>query len=128
MKYQFIEQHKHEFPVVVMCRVLEVSESGYYAWRKRPACQHQREDAHITQKIRQVFELHQGRYGSPRIHRELRDQGRSVSGKRVARLMRQAELSARRKRRRVLTTKREQTHPVAPNLLNREFGVVEPNK
>ncbi len=128
MIYQFIEENKQEFPVVVMCRVLQVSESGYYAWRKRPVCQRKREDAQLTQEIGQVFHAHQGRYGSPRIHRELHDQGRSCSRKRVARLMQEAQLTARRKRRRVLTTKRDLTHPVAPNLLNREFRATEPNK
>jgi putative transposase len=128
MRYQFIENHKHEFPIVVMCQVLAVSESGFYAWRKRPTCQRQREDAQITQDIQQVFNDHQGRYGSPRIHRELCDQGRSLSRKRVARLMQRAKLSARPKRRRVMTTKRDLTHPVAPNLLNREFTATNPNK
>lgn len=128
MKYKFVEQHKQEFPIVVMCCVLGVSESGFYAWRKRPTCQRQREDAQITQEIQQVFTSHQGRYGSPRIHQELHDQGRGIARKRVARLMREAALSARRKPRRVLTTKRDATHPVAPNLLNREFTATEPNK
>lgn len=127
MRYQFIEQYKQEFPVVVMCRVLDVSESGFYAWRKRPTCQRDREDAQLTQEIQQVFERHQGRYGSPRMYREIKDQGRKISRKRVARLMREAELSAQRKRRRVLTTKRDATHPVAPNLLNREFTATTPN-
>lgn len=127
MKYQFLEQNKHQFPLVVMCKVLGVSESGFYAWRKREACQRQREDAQLTQEIRQVFDRHQGRYGSPRIHRELCDQGRHISGKRVARLMREADMSARRKRRRVLTTKRDATHPVAPNELNRELRATQPN-
>lgn len=61
MRYQCIEQHKHEFPIVTMCQVLGVSESGFYAWRKRPACQRQREDAQLTQEIRQVFVTHRGR-------------------------------------------------------------------
>lgn len=113
---------------MVMCHVLGVSESGFYAWCKRPASQHQREDAQIEQEIRQVFHIHQGRYGSPRIQRELRDQGRSISRKRVARLMRKADLSAKCKRRRVITTKRDNTHPVAPNILNREFTATEANK
>ena len=95
MKYQFIEQYKHKFAIVVMCQVLGVSESGFYAWRKRPASQRKREDALLTQEIQQVFEKHQGRYGSPRIHRELRDQGRSISRKRVARLMCEVELERR---------------------------------
>lgn len=127
MRYQFIEQHKHEFPVIVMCRVLGVSESGFYAWRKRPASQRTREDAQLTQEIRQVFVAHRGRYGSPRIYRELKDQGRHIARKRVSRLMREAEMTALRKRRRVLTTKRDATHPVAPNVLNREFTAEEPN-
>ena len=75
MKYQFIEQHKQEFPVVAMCRVLDVSESGFYAWRKRPACLRKREDAQLTQEIRQVTVWHRGRYGSPRIQSELRIPG-----------------------------------------------------
>ncbi len=128
MKYQFIEQHKQEFPVVVMCQVLNVSESGFYAWRKRPACQRQREDAQLTGEIRQVFESHRHRYGSPRIHAELREQGRSISRKRVARLMREAALYAKRKRRRVKTTNSNHSNPVAANLLQRDFTATEPNK
>ena len=127
MKYQFIAQNTQEYPVVVMCRVLGVSESGFYAWRKRPPCQRKREDAHLTDEIRQEFHTHRGRYGSPRLHAELRDQGRSISRKRVARLMREAGLCAKRKRRRVLTTRRDITHPVAPNTLNRDFTAPEPN-
>lgn len=127
MKYQFIEQHKQEFPIVVMCGVLGVSESGFYAWRKRPGCQRQREDAQLIEEIRQDFSAHCGRYGSPRLHAELCDRGRSIARKRVARLMREAGLCAKRTRRRVLTTRREPSHPVAPNLLNREFIATEPN-
>ena len=128
MNYQLIEHHKREFPIVLLCNVLGVSESGFYAWRKRPACQRKREDAQLTQEIRQVFVTHRGRYGSPRIHMELQDRGRRIARKRVARLMREADISARRKQRRVLTTRRDASHPVAPNLLNREFTATEPNK
>jgi putative transposase len=111
-----------------MCRVLDVSECGYYAWRKRPVSERQREDAQITHKIRQAFHEHQGRYGSPRILRELRDDGISCSRKRIARLMRDADLSARCKRRCTITTRRDLTHPVACNLLDRDFHAEEPNK
>src|SRR5437016_10805505 len=82
MKYQFIEKYKQEFPIVVMCQVLGVSESGFYAWRNRPVCQRKREDAQLTEAIRQGFAAHHGRYGSPRLHVELRDQGESCSRKR----------------------------------------------
>lgn len=111
-----------------MCSVLPVSESGFSAWRKRPSCRRKQEDAHLTQEIRQVFEEHQGRYGAPRLYRNLHDEGISCSRKRVARLMRAEELSARSKRRRVITTKRDKTHPVALNILNRDFKAEEPNK
>lgn len=128
MKYQFIEQYKQGFPVVVMCRVLSVSESGYYAWRKRPPCQRKREDARLISHIRQELVTHQRRYGSPRLHAELRDQGLVCSRKRVARLMREAGLTSCRKRRRVVTTSRDVTHPVAPNVLDRDFTATEPNQ
>jgi putative transposase len=128
MKYQFIEQHKHEFSIVVMCGVLAVSESGFYAWRKRPTCRRKREDAHFKREIRKVFEEHSGRYGAPRIYRDLYDEGISCSRKRVARLMREEEIAAKRKRSRVVTTKRDKTHPVAPNHLNRECIASAPNK
>lgn len=87
-----------------------------------------REDAHLTQEIRQVFEVHQRRYGAPHIHRDLHDEGITCSRKRVARLMRAEELSASSKRRRVITTKRDKTHPVAPHILNRDFQAEAPNK
>jgi transposase InsO family protein len=111
-----------------MCGVLAVSESGFYAWRKRPTCQRKREDAHLKQEIRQVFEEHSERYGAPRIYRDLHDEGISCSRKRVARLMREEEIAAKRRHSRVITTKRDETHPVAPNLLNREFAASAPNK
>ena len=129
MKYQFIEQYKQEFPIVVMCRVLDVAESGFYAWRKRPPCQRQREDAQLTEEIRQEFCTHQGRYGSPRLHAELRDRGRAHCWQAGCQTDdAPAGLCAKRKRRRVLTTRRDLSHPVAPNLLHREFTASAPNK
>ena len=77
-----------------MCRVLEVSVSGYYAWKKRPLCARKREDGELTQRIVQAFTTHRGVYGSPRIVAELRAQGISCGRRRVMRLMRQAQLRA----------------------------------
>ncbi len=125
--YQFIEQHKQECAIVVICHVLGVAESGLYACRKRPTSQRTRADALLTQQMRQVLEKHQGRYGSPRIQRELRDQGRSLSRKRVARLLGEAEIAARRKHRRLLTSKRDTPHPVAAHVFHREFPAIEPH-
>ena len=73
MKYQFIEQYKQEFPVVVMCRMLGVSESGYYAWCKHPQSRRKQEDAHLSTQIEHLFVSRRGVYGSPRIHADLKD-------------------------------------------------------
>lgn len=128
MKYQFIEQHRQEFPVVVMCRVLSVSESGYYAWRKRPMCQRKREDAQLSVHIQQVYHANRQVYGSPRIHAELQEQGWRCSRKRVARLMCENGITAKRKRRRVVTTNSRHENPIAPNLLQRDFTATAPNR
>src|SRR5258708_1347858 len=127
MKYQFIEQYQQEFPVVVMCRVLGVSESGYYAWRKRPQSRHKQEDARLTTHIQDVFVSFRGVYGSPRIHAELRDQGGCSSRKRIARLMQENGMDARRKPFHPVTTKSNPKHAVAPNLLGQDFTAERPN-
>lgn len=128
MKYQFIEQYKQEFPVVSMCRVLAVSESGYYAWRKRPESLHTREDARLTTQIQGVFVTFRGVYGSPRIHAELQDQGWRCSRKRIARLMQENGMDARRKPFHPITTKSNPKHAVAPNLLQQDFTAERPNE
>jgi len=84
-------------------------------------------DARLSTEIRQVFTSHQERYGSPRIHVEVREQGMRCSRKRVARLMRVAGLCATRQQRRVVTTRRDVSHPVAPNRLDRDFTETVPN-
>lgn len=128
MRYQFIEQYQQEFPVVVLCRVLGVSESGYYAWRKRPESQHTQEDARLTTHIQDVFVAFRGVYGSPRIHAELRDQGWRTSRKRVARLMQENGMDARRKPFHPITTRSHPRHVVAPNLLQQDFTAARPNE
>ncbi len=111
-----------------MCHVLGVSESGYYAWRKREPSQRQVENERLTEQISQAF-LH-GRevYGSPRVHAELRAQGINCGKHRVARLMRQAGLRAIQKQRRVRTTDSHHSDPVAPHLLQRDFTAPAPNR
>src|SRR5258708_2833410 len=98
MKYRLISLYKQEVPVVTMCRVLGVSESGYYAWCKRPVCRRKREDARLTAHIQQMFVSRRQVYGSPRIHAELQEQGWRCSRKRIARLMQKNGMSAKRKR------------------------------
>ncbi len=111
-----------------MCRVLSVSESGYYGWRKREPSQRQRENERLTEQIRQAFQQGRQVYGSPRVHAHLRAQGIGCGKHRVARLMRQAGLQAVQKRRRVRTTDSQHSDPVAPNLLQRDFTAPAPNR
>ncbi len=125
MKHQFLFDHKSQFPVELMCRVLDTSPSAFYAWRKRAPSPHTQRDWELGEQIKQVFERSRGRYGSPRVHQELRAGGHRCSPKRVARLMRERGLCAQTKRRFVATTHSKHAHPLAPNVLNRRFGVEE---
>ena len=127
MRYQFIAEHQHEYPITIMCRVLEVSASGYYAWCQRPPSRRSREDAQLAEKVKMAFQTNRRVYGSPRIHAELQAQGMHCARKRVARLMREQELFAQRPRHRTITTKSEPGAQVAPNLLQRDFSADEPN-
>lgn len=104
-----------------MCRILEVSVSGLYAWRKRPLCAHKQEDGELAQRIEQVFEQNRQVYGSPRLHAELQAQGIRCGRKRIVRLMQELNLSARRPDRRMVTTRSDPSAQVAPNLLRRDF-------
>ena len=88
MRFAFIEQHVGAFPVRLMCRVLEVSPSGFYAWRSRPKSARAASDRHLLAKVRRLEAQHHGRYGSPRMHVALRAEGHSCNRGRVERLMR----------------------------------------
>jgi putative transposase len=127
VKFEFIDAQKAHFPVEFMCEQLEVSRSGFYAWRERPESARQQQDKHLAQEVAQAHRDSRGTYGSPRVHAELRAQGRKVSRKRVARLMGEQKLSARRRRRSVRTTDSNHPHPVAPNVLERDFSPGQPN-
>jgi len=127
MSYPFIAQHRDEYPITVMCRVLEVSVSGYYAWCKRSPSQHSREDAHLAEQVKTAFQANRGVYGSPRVHAELQAQGISCGRKRVARLMREQGLAARKAAHRTITTHSDPAAQAAPNLLQRDFHADKPD-
>ena len=127
MKFQFIAEQSHEYAITLLCKALEVSESGYYAWRGRKASQHCREDAQLAAEIQQIFLDHRQVYGSPRIHAVLQARGMHCSRKPVVRLMQQLGLSAQPKRSRKPTTKSDPHARFAPNHLNREFTAEQPN-
>lgn len=111
-----------------MCRVLEVSASGYYAWRKRPASKRAQKDGLLLRRIRTIHEASRQAYGVPRVYRELRDDQVDVGRDRVARLMRQAGLRGISRRRFVTTTQRDETARPAPDLVERRFEAEEPNQ
>ena len=111
-----------------MCRVLNVSPSGFYAWQERPPARRAVDDAVLTERIRKIHAASDEIYGSPNIHAELRDEGVRVGRKRVARLMRVAGMRGVCRRRFVVTTRRDPTQRPAPDLVNREFVAAGPNQ
>ncbi len=119
---------KDNFPVTLMCRVLEVSKSGYYAWRNRAPSKRAQDNELLATKIDEVHAESRGTYGSPRVHAELVAQGFTVGRNRIARIMREDGIIGRRKPRFRLTTDSDHKLPVAKNLLDRMFTVDEPDQ
>ena len=128
MRYAFVEAKRVAFPVAALCRVMGVSRSGFYAYLAAPETPRERRTASLAAKTRAVFDDHRGRYGSPRVHRELRARGDAVSRKTVAKVMRENELVARRKRPFRATTDSNHDDPIAPNVLERNFTTKAPNQ
>ena len=128
MKFRFIESHREQFSVERMCQVLEVSCSGFYAWLKRVVSQRERDNEMLLQGIRHIFEHSRQRYGSPRIHAELWDAGWRISRKRVARLMREHGIRARRKQGYRRSPRSHSSCSAAPNRLQQDFAAQRVNQ
>jgi len=128
MRFDLVDQAKEEFPVHRLCGVLGVSQSGYFAWKGRPASDHQQQDMVLLAHVRSSFALSNGTYGSPRMTRELKDNGLAVGRRRTARLMRENGLVARQKRRFKRTTDSQHGWPVAANLLEQDFTATRPDE
>lgn len=111
-----------------MCRVLQVSRSGYYHWRSRPESRRSVENRRLDAHIRAIYNSHKGRAGSPKIADELNDKGINASKNRVARRMKEAGLRSIVRRKYRPTTDSKHTHPVADNLLQRDFSASAPNQ
>lgn len=114
--------------VARLCQAVEVSRSGYYAWRRRRESPRARSNRALLGSIREIYEGSRGAYGAPRIQRELEVRGQAAGRHRVARLMRSAGLVARRRRRSRRSTKGPQRLPAAPNLLAQRFTAEAPNQ
>ena len=128
MRFRLIDVAKEDFPVQRLCQVLGVSQSGYFAWKSRPASPRQREDLVLLAHIRAALGLSNETYGSPRMTRELQDGGLNVGRRRTARLMRENGLKAWQKRRFKRTTDSHHAWPVAPNLIEQNFSAERPNQ
>jgi putative transposase len=127
VRFQFIEDHRDELPVTRMCKALNVSPSGFYAWRSRPLSPREMANRELVKKIESVYYDSYETYGSPRVYHELKAQDVACSENRVARLMRLRGLRAKQVRRYKSTTKRNKRHAVAPNLLKRDFRADRPD-
>lgn len=128
MKFQFIDHHQGVFPIRCMCETLEVSPSGFYAWRNRPQCRRKRKDRRLVWEIKAIHRENRGAYGSPRIHAELKHRQMRHDRKRIARLMRGNGIRAKQKKKFKATTDSKHSHPVAPNLLQRNFEADMPDR
>ena len=123
-----MEAEKANFPVTLMCRVLEVSRSGYYAWRKREPSARSQADEALKVQIVAIHQRSRETYGVPRVHAELEALGERLSRKRVARLMRELALEGVSRRKGTRTTKRDQRARPAPDLVERDFSADAPDR
>lgn len=128
MKYAFIHDHRTQFPVTRMCQVLAVAPSGYYAWRRRPPSPRQQANDVLVEHIQTAYTQSRGTYGSPRITEELQAQGVPCSRNRVARLMKEQGIQVKAKPAFKVTTQSDHDQPIAPNLLQQDFAVDQPNR
>jgi len=123
-----VKAHQAVYKIITMCRVLEVSTSGYYAWLKRQPSRRARENEKLTERIEKIHRWSRGSYGVPRIHAELRAQGWLVNRKRVAKLMRENKLVGVSRRKSVRTTIRTEHQRPAPDLVDRDFSASRPDR
>lgn len=128
MRFRFIAAEKARHSLSLLCRCLRVTRSGFHAWRKRPESARAKRDRRLKVLIRASFAASKGRYGSPRIHEDLRQQGERASRKRVIRLMQEEKLRVRARKRFKSTTRSDHDLPRAANLLDRRFTAEAPNQ
>ena len=127
MTYRFVAAERVSYSVRLLCKVVGVAASGFYAWLRRAPSRRQADDRRVSERIGQVFASSRRTYGSPRVHADLRAEGLRISRKRVARLMRAAGLGASVRRRVPRTTDSRHDHTVAPNLSERRFAPERPD-
>ena len=122
MKFKCIRAHEGDYSVQMMCSALQVTRSGFYAWRNRLPSKRKQEDGTIIEQMRAIHKESRATYGAPRLHAKLRKNGKRVSRKRVARLMLQGDIVVKTRRRFKATTNSKHDLPIAENLLDRHFS------
>ena len=127
MKYARIDELRQQHPVAAMCRVLEVSESGYHAWRQRPPSARTQENLRLETEIKAAHQRTRETYGPQRLQSDLADHGIPASVYRIKRIRRRLGLRCKQKRKFKATTNSSHALPLAPNLLDRQFAVATPN-
>ncbi len=128
-RFAFIDSERAHHTVSVLCRLLEVSRSGFYAWLTRPKSPRALADEVLTEQIRTAYNLNRKLYGAPRVHAELADLGVHVGRKRVARLIRNADLvGCHRRKRSFSITQQDPKGDVAPDRVDRQFAATKPNQ
>ena len=128
MRFGFIKEHRTEFPVEKMCRVMKVSSSGFYSWLQRPLSLRAQYNAVLTKEIHQVYKISKRSYGSPRISKELKMMGYRASQPLIAKLMRKEQLRSIIKRKFRVTTDSSHSYPIVENKLKRNFTVEDYNR
>jgi transposase InsO family protein len=128
VKYRFVERHKKAWPVGLMCKVLQISNSAYYAWRKRPESVRKQENMALIPLVREIHIQMRKSYGTRRMAKELRKRGFDCGRNRARTLMRLADVRVKQKKKFCITTDSNHNLPIAANLLDRKFNVSEPNR
>ncbi len=128
MKYAWIKQHETEFSVKSMCRFMSVSRSAYYTWLERPQTAIEKDDVELIDVIKTLFKKSRKNYGTRRLKKALISRDRQVSRRRIGRLMGAAGLACKTKRKFKATTNSKHNLPIAPNHLDRQFTVTQPNQ
>jgi putative transposase len=128
VRFEFIQAEKANFPITLLCRVLEVSCSGFYRWLDAQPSERQTENERLKIEIKSIHSESRGTYGSPRVHAELQARGFEIGRNRVARLMADLGVTGQRPRRFRKTTDSHHNHPIAPDLVARDFNPSAPNQ
>ena len=123
-----MKAYQAQYTVTMLCRVLDVSPSGYYAWCKRPPSAHRQADVVLGDRIEAIFRRSRSTYGRPRIHADLVDEGIRIGGKRIARLMRERQIKGASRRKGTITTIRDRDARPAPDLVDRKFKADGPDQ